>query len=208
MLNFKTFKEGIDILCVIFTKEPSEILINTYYLVLKEMSDDQFKNAIAVILKTKKFHAFPLPAELLEAGSEKQEDKTLLAKDKALLALEKVKKAIREVGSYRTVIFDDPVICRVIENFSNGWQGICEMSHDDWKFARKDFLKMYEAFYTNPDGNVPVKLTGRIEHINDITGYHHKSQKTVYIKNTAKDFTRTNQVRQLQVKRKKELIGV
>lgn len=191
MLKFDVFAEGMYALCAIFEREPNKILLNAYYAVLKGLSDEQFRSAVTVILKTKKFFKMPLPAELLEMVNGRPQDA-------AILALEKVERAIREVGSYCTVVFDDPVIHRTIESFEGGWQGICEMPLADWKFARKDFIKMYEAFSVNPGLNAPVKLIGRIEHMNGLNGRYHKSQEAKYIGDKAKALAWTSQVRQIE----------
>lgn len=149
------------------------------------MSDEQFKDVVTVVLKTKKFYKVPLPAELLEAANGKPQDA-------AILALEKVERAIREVGSYFSVVFDDPVIHRTIEGLGRSWQGICEMPIEEWKFARKDFIKMYETFSANPSfNNVSVKLIGRTEDMNELNGYYHKSQEVRYIGDKAKALTWT-----------------
>lgn len=164
MLSQEVFAEGMTLLGETYERDITEILLKAYYRVLQNVSDSDFQNAVGAILATRQYTKMPLPADILEHINGKPEDQ-------ALLALDKVEKAIREVGGYTSVIFDDPVIHRVINSFHDGWVGICEMTLEEWKWARKDFLKMYQAFQQQPDMQTPVKLYGRHDLHNETHGY-------------------------------------
>lgn len=172
-------------LAEIYDTQLTETRLNLYFAALKDLTLEQVKQAANTIARTSRF--FPKPADFLEAGGGGGEDK-------ALQALLQVEKAIREIGSYRSVVFDDPVIHAVIETFEGGWEGICMMPLEDWKFARKDFIKTYKALSNIPNLNAPPKLIGRIEHENSMKGYHHKSQETVYIGDKNKAIAWSGQV--------------
>ncbi len=137
MLNRQSFSVGFTGLCEVYNRKPSETLTLTYYEVLKTMTDDDFTRAVSTILETRRFTNLPTPAEILQAI-------TGDASDRALLAFEKVVYARKNIGHYRTVAFDDPVIHAVID-YLGGWVAICEMAAEDWRFARKDFVEFYKA---------------------------------------------------------------
>jgi hypothetical protein len=66
--------------------------------------------------------------------------------DAALVAWSKVERAIRSVGQYETVIFDDPLIHRVTEDMG-GWVKLCSCpSEDDFIFVAKEFQNRYRGF--------------------------------------------------------------
>jgi hypothetical protein len=64
--------------------------------------------------------------------------------DKALQAWDRVWAAIREVGAYATVDFQDPLIHRVIEDLG-GWTHLCAMQVEEAPFRAKDFTDRYKA---------------------------------------------------------------
>lgn len=80
--------------------------------------------------------------------------------DSSLVAWSKVDRAIRSAGPYRTVVFDDPIIHRVIEEMG-GWPTLCHCDEDEYPFRAKEFQNRYRGFMTR--GGVdeyPRSLTG------------------------------------------------
>ena len=65
--------------------------------------------------------------------------------DSALNAWAKVDKAIRLVGTYRDVIFDDALIHRVIYDMG-GWVGLGQKQESDWPFVAKEFENRYRGY--------------------------------------------------------------
>ncbi|PVX61265.1 DUF6475 domain-containing protein [Paraburkholderia unamae] len=65
--------------------------------------------------------------------------------DAALVAWSKVDRAVREVGTYRSVAFDDPVIHRVITDMG-GWVQFGAKEEDEWPFVRNEFVNRYRGF--------------------------------------------------------------
>lgn len=72
--------------------------------------------------------------------------------DRALMAWAKVDKAVRSVGTYESVVFDDPVIHRVIHEMG-GWVGFGQKSEDEWPFVGKEFENRYRGYVMR--GEVP-----------------------------------------------------
>lgn len=61
-----------------------------------------------------------------------------------MLAWSKVEKAMRCVGGYQTVVFDDPLIHAVIAELG-GWPALCRVETKDLPFRAKDFERRYSA---------------------------------------------------------------
>lgn len=170
MLDYRKYAEGMAMLCEIYQRQATDILLRAYYEALRNLSGEQFESACMHVLKTKTFFRFPLPAELIEcvAGN---------ADDRARVALVKVEGAMAQVGRYRSVVFDDPGIHRAV-NAMGGWCKLCDMPEDEWKFARQDFMKTFKAVCARDDMPTPAALAGFCEIQNDANG-HSKTQVQV-----------------------------
>lgn len=77
----------------------------------------------------------------------------------------KVDYAIRCVGNYRSVVFDDPKIHAAIERLG-GWQKVALTGNDEYPFLRNNFVKLYQGFTFAPPASFPRKLIGTCEHEN------------------------------------------
>lgn len=64
---------------------------------------------------------------------------------RAQLAWTGVRDAIRSVGPYRSVVFDDPITHAVIEDMG-GWIRLCEMLTEEAPFRGKEFADRYQAY--------------------------------------------------------------
>lgn len=95
---------------------------------------------------------FPKPADLIRIidGS---------SDEKALAAWSKVDTAIRRVGPYETVAFDDPVIHFALADMG-GWMALCEKREDELPFVCNEFVKRYRGFVRKAGqaGNAPRLL--------------------------------------------------
>jgi hypothetical protein len=65
--------------------------------------------------------------------------------DQAAVAWSKVDQAIRRVGTYQDVAFDDPVIHRVIAEMG-GWIWLGNQVEDEWPFVAKNFENRYRGY--------------------------------------------------------------
>lgn len=79
--------------------------------------------------------------------------------DKALEAWSKVDKAIRHVGSYESVSFDDKLIHAAIDGMG-GWVRLCSTTMSDMPFKANEFQKRYQSFSNRTPEHVPEYLTG------------------------------------------------
>jgi hypothetical protein len=99
----------------------------------------------------------------------------------------KVEQAIKRVGPWRTVIFDDSIIHRVIEDLG-GWTRMNDhATMEDLKFAGIDFSKRYQGYLLK--GGVaqdyPQKLLGYAEATNAKSGFHIEAPLLVGIESVA-----------------------
>lgn len=82
------------------------------------------------------------------------------SQDAALQAWAKVDKAIRHVGTYSDVAFDDPLIHRVIHDMG-GWIGFGAKTEDEWPFVAKEFENRYRGYRMRSERpDYPKVLTG------------------------------------------------
>ena len=88
----------------------------------------------------------------------------------ALIALKELEDAMSIHGAYRSVIFKDKVIMACVKGMG-GWQAICQMPSDEWKFQKQEFLKLYRAYHRNGKYPEVDYLVGWSEHKNRIDGY-------------------------------------
>lgn len=83
-------------------------------------------------------HFGPEPADIikmLDGGGQ----------DSALMAWAKVDRAMRHVGTYRSVVFDDPLIHRVVHEMG-GWVALGLKKEDEWPFLRNEFSTRYRGY--------------------------------------------------------------
>lgn len=65
--------------------------------------------------------------------------------DQGQIAWSKVDRAVRTVGPYWDVAFDDPIIHRVIADMG-GWVQLNSAEDKNWPFVAKEFINRYQAF--------------------------------------------------------------
>lgn len=104
--------------------------------------------------------------------------------DAALRAWAKVDQAVRRVGSYRDVAFDDPLIHRVLHDMG-GWVALGNKTEDDWPFVAKEFENRYRGFRARGEiPEYPGVLIGIAGSQNRMAGF--KSEQPTLIGNPTK----------------------
>lgn len=92
------------------------------------------------------------------------------SQDSALTAWAKVDKALRSVGTYETVVFDDALIHVVLHDMG-GWVGLGTKTEDEWPFVAKEFENRYRGFKARGEiPQYPPKLIGICESHNTREG--------------------------------------
>jgi hypothetical protein len=80
--------------------------------------------------------------------------------DQAAIAWSAVDSAVRVRGTWDDVVFDDPIIHRVIADMG-GWVKIGSHDDDAWPFVGKEFQTRYRSFRMRGDlPDYPKQLTG------------------------------------------------
>jgi hypothetical protein len=89
----------------------------------------------------------------------------------ALSAFSKVINALKTIGTYPSVVFDDPIIHCVISDMG-GWIKWGKVTDDDLKFRlTKEFETRYCAYVGKPLADYPKMLTGISQAGNRLSGY-------------------------------------
>jgi len=65
--------------------------------------------------------------------------------DGALLAWSKADRAVRSIGPYETVAFDDPIIHAVITDMG-GWVALGSKTEHEWPFVAREFENRYRGY--------------------------------------------------------------
>lgn len=101
------------------------------------------------------------------------------SQDSAMVAWSMVDKAVRQVGTYATVVFDDPIIHRVIHDMG-GWVALGQKTEHEWPFVAKEFESRYRGYRIRSEvPEYPKTLIGIAEAQNSMEG--RQSQPPVLI---------------------------
>jgi len=108
--------------------------------------------------------------------------------DQGMQAWSMVDKAVRRVGPYQSVVFDDAVVHRVLEEMG-GWIKLCNTpSEDDYKFQGLEFARRYRAHVIagGVSSEYPRHMIGMTEAENSIGGFQRALPPPVLIGDQAK----------------------
>jgi len=90
--------------------------------------------------------------------------------DSALLAWTKVDRAVRSIGPYQSVVFDDPIIHAVIADMG-GWIELANKTEREWPFVAREFENRYRAYRTaGKIDSYPPVLIGITQSQNEAQG--------------------------------------
>ncbi|WP_050009352.1 DUF6475 domain-containing protein [Candidatus Glomeribacter gigasporarum] len=91
--------------------------------------------------------------------------------DAALIAWAKVDQAVRGVGPYQSVVFEDALIHRVLAEMG-GWIPLGSKTEDEWPFVRNEFVNRYRGYRMRSETpDYPPVLIGLFEAQNRQSGY-------------------------------------
>lgn len=106
------------------------------------------------------------------------------SQDSAMVAWSKVDKGVRQVGTYSSVAFDDPIIHRVLHDMG-GWVALGSKTEHEWPFVAKEFENRYRGYRVrNETPDYPKVLIGIAEAQNSTEGC--ESQPPVLIGDSSK----------------------
>ena len=166
---------------------PSAAKIEFYFKALSDLTIDEVESGALHVANTKTIKVFPTPAEIREAVKGKPEDQAVIAADK-------IQNALRGVGGYASVCFDDPIIHLIIQNYG-GWDKLSDITQDEWKWLRKEFEKHYKVYAVRAVSLtvIPERLAGIHEMINAAKQLPWPDENTVYIGDQQKALAWTGQ---------------
>lgn len=137
--DFENFREILSAVGDMYGKPVSEFALSLWWGALKNYDLKAIREALSRhIQNPDNGQWMPKPADVIRmiGGT---------STDSALIAWSKVDKAVREVGTYSDVVFDDPVIHRVVDEMG-GWIGLGSKSENEWPFVAKEFETRYRGY--------------------------------------------------------------
>lgn len=148
----------------LYSKEISNTLVKLYWHALQLYPLQDVARAFKMHFQDPDNGQFmPKPADIvrvIKGNSQTQ----------SMVAWSKVEQAIRLVGPYPSVVFDDPIIHIVLHEMG-GWVKLCQTSQKEFPFVNREFQTRYISFRYKTPSNYPAKLTGLTEHQNTMQGY-------------------------------------
>lgn len=106
--------------------------------------------------------------------------------DSALLAWAKVDKAVRQIGTGSSVVFDDAIIHKVIADMG-GWCSFGSKNENEWPFVAKEFENRYRGYKgRNEAGDYQKVLIGHYDAFNAPRGFKHSEPVLIGNKEQAK----------------------
>ena len=139
--------------CDIYGKSPSDAAIGMNFRALAKYPLAQVRRALDGHLSDPDGGRFmPKPADLIRHIEGDPQSRSLLG-------WSDVEKAIRTVGPWQTVVFDDPAVMATIEAMG-GWIELCKITEHELPFKRNEFTKRFQGYQLRPPQHYPNRLTG------------------------------------------------
>ncbi len=160
------FSEIMTGLSEIYGKDMSSFMLDIYFQALNDFDIVSVERAFSAHVRNPdNGQFFPKPADIVKLISG-------TSRDAGYVAWTKVDKTVRMVGSWQSVVFDDPIIHSVISDMG-GWILLGEKTEKEWVFVSKEFMERYQAHKSKQDstGNYPQKLIGKHEADNSRGGF-------------------------------------
>jgi hypothetical protein len=137
--DFKKFHDGLTGVMSFYGKDLSTFALDVWWSALKRYDLPSITSAFNRWLANPDDGQYaPKPAHVIKMLGG-------CSMDKALQAWAKVDKSIRQVGTYESVVFDDPVIHRVMHEMG-GWIGFGQKTEDEWPFVAREFETRYRGY--------------------------------------------------------------
>lgn len=146
----------------------NKVILKIWFEALSEYTIEEVGKAVTAYIKSPDFGTYkPKPADIIKMISG-------TASDNAFLAWSKFIEAVKRVGTYSSVVFDDPIIHRVVDDMG-GWCSFGTKTEKELPFVQNEFVSRYRAFRSKPE--LPThskKLVGIIEAENAKEGFEVK----------------------------------
>jgi len=149
----------------LYGKDLSDVVVSVWWAAMRPYDFAAVKDALnrhAVNPDNGQF--LPKPADvvkLIDGGSA----------DGALQAWAKFEQGLMRFAPYQSVVFDDPLIHRVVQDMG-GWPGFCGHPEGEWPFMRNHFVNLYRGYRTRGSPpEYPPRLIGLAEAHNGSHGF-------------------------------------
>jgi hypothetical protein len=159
---------AVGILGEAYRQTVSEATIRAYEMGLSDLDDQAVERAVDRALRSCKFMS--TVAELRELAG------VLTPQKRAALAWEALRRAMRRVGEYKSISFDDPCITAAVRNLG-GWVDLNGKGADELeRFIRPRFEKVYAIFCeSGMNASDAAPLVGLHEQHNRSQGFIERS---------------------------------
>ena len=150
----------------LYRQTTSDFIITAFWNSCLRYDIDQVRDALNAHVMDPEGGQFPpKPADIVKQLQGTHGDRALIAWSKAF-------DAVKGVGPYQSVQFDDGVIHAVIEDMG-GWVQLSKLTYDELSYFQKRFCDQYRAHSRRPTVHYPDHLAG-------ITEIENKSAKLPY----------------------------
>jgi hypothetical protein len=140
----------------LYNAKPNDMAVAIAFRALQKYEVSDVKRAISAHVRNPDGGQFmPKPADLFR---HLEGDKH----SRPLAAWTLVEQTISRFGRYETIVFDDAITMRAIQDMG-GWILICGMDVEEMPFRREEFTKRYRGFLNTGLDYHPNKLVGVIE---------------------------------------------
>ena len=146
-----------------YEKTASPFVIDTWWSALQAYDFDAVSRAFGQHAVNPDDGQFlPRPANIVKMLSG-------TTNDAGLVAWSKVEKAVARVGTYESVVFDDPLIHRVIEDMG-GWIRLGTFKEDEMTFVGKEFVSRYRGYRMRSEKPEYLRVLAGIAESNNAKG--------------------------------------
>lgn len=163
--DFQKFHDGIVGVMGFYGKSVSSFALDVWWTALKGHDLAAIVDAFNRHLANPDSGQFPpKPADIIRMlqGS---------TQDAALRAWAKVDRAVRRIGTYCDVAFDDALIHRVIQDMG-GWIALGAKAEEEWPFVARESENRYRGFRSrNESPEYPASMVGIVTAHNNQNGF-------------------------------------
>lgn len=163
--DFQRFQELMEGVHSFYGKASSSFALDVWWQALKVYDLAAIRDALGRhCVNPDNGQFMPRPADVVRM----MEGSTL---DSAVTAWTKVDRAVQQVGTYSTVVFDDPLIHRVLADMG-GWPQLGQRQVDEWPFVAKEFQTRYRGYRSRREEPAyPPTLIGIFDQQNTAQGF-------------------------------------
>ena len=163
-----------------FRYDITPMTVDIWWNILEPYAYDDVHRAMMTFIRSADAGRFmPKPAEvvrLIDGDSQSNSQRAWALVD----------RAVRTVGPYRTLVFDDPITMRVIDDMG-GWIHLCSHTDEDYTFRANEFGKRYQSYSQLQHLDYhPNKLIGITESSNGESGHGSYREPAKMMGDTAK----------------------